>query len=335
MYGIVVPSACCLWSLKAARNAPADTSAPAGDETSRKIPVELTATLLAGVLAAGATALGGFLDEAEDPQVLELNIDLSVLGYRENAEAGRVAVVGVKITIQNESSERMMFVSGLYNARGLLSSSKPTMDTDAVPKDFGVEMSGQGWSGRYETPWRASLIEAGQDLVATGNFLDPGQQSTVTFPVLIPLVAANTLSVNVDIATALADRLQLGDELDSYDRDEVINQFQPAKVAWEIEPTSHLNKRIAGDNVLAVEYGIAYYDAFGREVDRPDQPQSDVGAWLYSEVRAGSYAQRSKADGLSAEAMENLYGLYWSSATATTALDLGADKDFSPTASED
>jgi hypothetical protein len=173
------------------------------------------------------------------------------------------------------------------------------------------ELHNSGWSGRFESPWDDNtVVEVGYDLIAPGDIIEPGQQQVVTLLPVIPSDRYDTVQVQASIATALDDRVKLGEQKSSVNERE-LTWGTPVEAIWDIEPTSWVAWLTQGSKDLRVAYFM--------------QGEAPKFTGLYSELNAGKDLQKRQFYGDNRQVFDprifTSYGLGWTSASDSLILD--------------
>jgi hypothetical protein len=274
----------------------------------RLTPSTALTAVLTTLLGAALPLIGSVFRPVSEPATVDLDLGMSVVGYREDAKLGRVAMVNSQLTTKNISKRRLVAVASVYTVRSISSKIRDDQSGSYLRERLTLEFDAQGWTGRYENPWQPELVEGGYANFLAGDFLEPGQHDVTNFLTPVPLSAGNTAEVHVSVGTAFADRLRLGTQVDAHSSASLVPGERMVSRTWQVNPTGWLNRLTMGEQELRVEYGV----------DSDDQ-----GPKFYFQIQAGLYRQRpSPADNKYNEKVANVYGLGWTTCYSSVPLDL-------------
>jgi hypothetical protein len=272
-------------------------------------------------VAGAATVCGPFLARlgkgivaAEVPNV---SAETSIVAERTAADGSPISVLEADVTVENISKRRLVVIGSLYTVFGAESVGRHLKAPE--PWSYGGELQANAWSGSSEKPYVTHAIEMGYDFVPPGNTLDPGQKTVVKFLTPVPGNEVNTAGVDVSVATAFADRLRLGDQLED-PADRTVSTDRPTTAAWRIEPTSWVASLTRGHSTVEMDYQISTMkDWLGTG---PDGDQNYPHG-LSGTFRVGLDEQELKRADLYNPKPETFYGTAWTSAESDIAVDAG------------
>lgn len=253
--------------------------------------------LLAALLPIAGVAFAG---EA-NPSILDLELNVSVVGHRQDPAQGRIALVNAELATTNISKRRLVVIASAYTVRSVASEiRKDAFVGDPYPT-LKTEIASSDYSSRFEQPWKPSLVEVGHEIFVPGDYLEPGQHDVTNILVPVPESSGNTAEVVISVATAYADRLRLGDSkaVDETGGD-LVSQ------TWGLRSTGWINWMVLGERQLDIRYWLKPNDN-GDELD-----------FDYLTGRAGHRPTETEYD----EKVENLYGLGWTACYSAIALDV-------------
>jgi hypothetical protein len=210
--------------------------------------------LLAASIALLPPLAGGAFRSVVNPTIVYARMDLEVVGRRNDAKLGDVAILECKLTIKNIGKRRLVFVGSLYSVMGIDSRQRRSASEDKWP--MASELQDQNWSGRFESPWEViSVAEIGYDMFSPGDILEPDQEVEITLLPVVPYRQYDTVEAYAVAATAFEDRLQFGTQHTSVD-EQALWWNTPLQAVWDIEPTSWVAWLTQGPQNLQVEYGM-------------------------------------------------------------------------------
>jgi hypothetical protein len=210
--------------------------------------------LLAASVALLPPLAGGAFRSVVNPTIVDAQMDMDVIGRRNDETLGDVAIIECKLTIKNIGKRRLVFVGSLYSVMGIDSRQRRSGSEYEWP--MARELHDQNWSGRFESPWdMTSVAEIGYDMLSPGDILEPDQEVEVTLLPVVPSRQYDTVEAYAVVATAFEDRLQLGKQHTSVEDNELWRST-PLQAVWDIEPTSWVAWLTQGSQDLQVEYGM-------------------------------------------------------------------------------
>jgi hypothetical protein len=261
--------------------------------------------ILVACIALLPPLLGGAFRPVVDATIVDAQMDMHVVGHRNDPKLGNVAVIESKLTIKNIAKRRLIVIGSVYSVLATESRQRKS----PLKKDWpmGSELQDQYWSGRYESPWDNTTVdEVGYDLFSPGDTLEPGQQAAITLQSVVPSDQYNTVEAYATVATAFDDRLTLGAQ-ETTVADHTLNQRHPVEASWDIKQTSWAVWLTQGSQELNVAYGM---DSWRHKFDG-----------LYLELWTGRHLQKQNTSGQYNPRASTAYGLGWTTADDYVILD--------------
>jgi hypothetical protein len=274
-------------------------------------------TVAAGLLVPLGGLVSGAFKPVSDAEVPNVSAETSIVGHRKAADGSPLAVVEADVTLENIGKRRLVVIGSVYTVFG--AQSRGRVLKPPVPWAYAAEMASTSWSGRSEEPYVTHAVEMGYDVVTPGNTLDPGQRIVVRILTPVPAAEDNTAGIDVSVATAFADRLRLGDQLED-PNDGTMSATHAVTAVWNVEPTSWVARLTRGRSVVAMDYQVSPMSDWpvSGSTAVPDDPHS-----VYGTYRVGLDEQTlQRADRYNAKP-ETFYGTAWTGAESTVAVDGG------------
>jgi hypothetical protein len=257
--------------------------------------------------------LSGAFRPVVDATIVDAQMDMHVVGHRNDPKLGNVAVIKSKLTIKNIAKRRLMIVGSLYSVLATDSRQRksPPNEDWSIKGTMGSELHDQYWSGRYESPPDNTTVdEVGYGIFSPGDSLEPGQQTAITILSVVPSDQYNTVEAYATVATAFDDRLTLGTQQTTVE-DHALDQQHPVEASWDIKQTSWAVWLTQGPQELNVAYGM---DSWRKRFDG-----------LYLELWTGRHLQKQNISqsfsGQYNPRASTAYGLGWTTADDFVILD--------------
>jgi hypothetical protein len=265
--------------------------------------------ILVACIALLPPLLGGAFRPVVDATIVDAQMDMHVVGHRNDPKLGNVAVIKCKLTIKNIAKRRLIIVGSLYSILATDSRQRksPPKEDWSIKGPMAKELQKWYWSGRYESPWDNTTVdEVGYDIFSPGDTLEPGQQAVTTLLTVVPYDQYNTVQAYATVATAFDDRLTLGTQETTVE-DHALDQKNPVEASWDIKQTSWAVWLTQGSQELNVAYGM---DSWQNKFDG-----------LYLELWTGRHLRQQNPSGQYNPQASTAFGLGWTTADDYVILD--------------
>lgn len=278
-------------------------------------------TVLAAVVAAVtavAVPAAGLLVSAlrpnTDAQKPDVRLGMTVVAERTEPNGKRYALVDIRVDAANIGKRSLTVLASRYAAVAVKATARDMPAQSDWP--LGEELTSDEWSGRYETPGPATLIETSFEFVVSGTVLEPGQHVCNNFLVYAPVEEYNTVQSSITLVTAVTDRLHLEEPQEKEPRVDYTEigtaLAEPVRSVTRIVPTSWTARLTRGFLLLEVDSGL----------DPEDEPASGNYTESWVEVAFGHDRRELEADPQSSESkMGKFFGTNYTDVEAQLAID--------------
>jgi hypothetical protein len=267
--------------------------------------VGIAVALFTAVIAPVLSVVGGAFRPVTTAQQPSVTAQAVVL----KGDRAGMGLVKSTFTIQNIGNRRLMIIGSVYDVFGYKMDSR---DLKTMPNwQYADETARYGWSGFYESPSYSHAIEFGFDVLAPGNYIEPGQSISETYLTPFKTSDLNVVGADVSVATAFGDRLQLGNQIENAAGQPLVIG-DSVESAWNVEPTSWLAAIVRGRATMRIGYEIQPMSDAERMPGNPIDAKIPFG--MIGTYEIGYDVQKVSRE-LEYERLGSFYGTGWSSGT--------------------